>query len=270
MQPTFNRHEPDFDVLHRVSEGLFTFVTRFQFGEIPLHNRSLIVHVPTASSDGRGSLVIINPAELSASIRAAIEELEQQSNAVVRYLISPGDWHHLFIEQHARAFPHARAHVPPGRIPAQSPAYEYATIDVLADNPFPELAPHLQISIFRGLVDFLDPARPRKRPRYELVFHHPASRTITSGDVLYYSGADALTPEESARGLHLRTLGFHFLKWQLIGDPQAVARSLERILQWDFAHYISIHGGPGNMLEREAKAHIESLLTWAKAPPTDG
>lgn len=179
----------------------------------------------------------------------------------MRYLISPGDWHWLFIGQHLAWFPEATAYVPPGRIPAQKPDFAYKLIDVAAPNPFPELAPHVVALTFEGLLDFTTPEA--SLPRHELVFYFPKARAITSGDVLYYLGVDEPNERQKSLGQRARVVDFQFAKWRMVRDPAAVRRSLERILGWDFDRYISVHGGPGNMLEAGAKNHIARLLEWA-------
>lgn len=261
----FNRHEPDFDVLHRVCEGLYTFTTRFLFqGAHPIHNRSLIVHVPAASTGERGTLVVINPAELTPRVQRQLEQLEAELFASVRYLISPGDWHWLFIRQYVAAFPTATAYIPPGRIPSLLPDFEYRLIDVCAPNPFPELAPYVVALCFDGLLEFT--VTDEQRPRHELVFYFPQARAITSGDVLYYHGVEQLTEPQSALGAKARVVDFHFAKWHMVRDPALLQRSLERILDWDFDRYIAIHGAPGNMLESGARGHVAQILAWARTP----
>jgi hypothetical protein len=262
----FNTREPGLDVLHHVGENVYTCVTGFLFdGKFPMQNRSVIVHVPARSAGERGALVIINPVELSPAMEQGIRRLEEQTNATVKYLISPGDWHYLFIGQHVKAFPEARAHVPPGRIPGKNPDFPYTLIDVEADNPFPELAPHVVVQSCKGLLDFTDPEG--KLPRYELVFYLPALRAITSGDVFFYVGADELSPMQKTFGMQLHVLDLHFMKWRMVKDPEALRASLARILEWDFDRYIAIHGDPGNMQAQGSKADVEKILAWARTPP---
>lgn len=267
MNSTFNRHEPDFDVLHQVSENLYTFVTRFLFdGKMPLHNRSVVVHLPARAGQARGTLVIINPSELHPATHQALKQLEEQLQATVRYLISTGDWHYLFMGQHLGIFPEAKAYVTPGRIPSKNPGFPYTLIDVTADNPFPELAPELQVLNVHGLLDTTDPHK--KLPRYELVFHHPESGVLTSGDVLWYRLGELPAPL-LALGARSGVLEFHFWRWKAVRDAKALARSFEQMLRWNFDRYIPVHGAPGTLLEAGAKAHLEAVLAWAHAPPAD-
>jgi hypothetical protein len=262
MSEFFNRHEPGFNVLHQVSEQLYTFVTEFVFaGKVPIQNRSIVVHLPAGEGRRRSALAIINPAELHPSVEGALRRLQAETGAAIEYLISPGDWHYLFIGQHRRAFPEAKAYIPPGRIPSKNPDFEYTLIDPDLDNPLRELAPHLMVSSFKGLRDFTDPAG--KLPRHELIFFFPHANALTSGDVLYYNGVSELSATQKAIGHIANRVDFHHMKQKLVLQPALVRRSLERILEWDFDRYISIHGDPGNMLERGAKSQIAQLVDWA-------
>jgi len=264
MSSDFDRHEPGFHVLHRVSDTVHTYVTEFLFqGKAPIHNRSVIVQVPAAT--GPGSLVVINPAELRPEVEAGLRRLEEQTGARITHLISPGDWHHLFIGQHLRAFPGAVAYVPPGRIPAMQPDLAHRLIDVSGADPFPELAPHVAVHVVQGLRDFTEPSKPR----YELVFHLPAIGAITSGDVLYYIGKPELHPVQKAIGQRAGVVDFHFHKWVMVANPTALQRSLDHVLGWTFDRYVSIHGDPGNMRESGARADVEAVRAWAGAPPAD-
>jgi hypothetical protein len=264
MTHSFDRHERGFNTLHRVSEHLYTFVTEFKFlDRVPIQNRSIVVHLPAGQGRSRSALAIINPVELHAPMEQALRQLELETGAAIEYLISPGDWHYLFIGQHRRAFPRARAYVPPGRIPSKQPDFDYTLIDVEVDNPFPELAPFVVAHNFKGLRDFTDPSG--QLPRYELVFFFPDAQAITSGDVLYYNGVGELSAAQQAIGQVANRVDFHHMKRKLILDPGLVTRSLERVLEWEFDRYVSIHGDPGNMLERGAKADIAKLVDWARA-----
>jgi hypothetical protein len=251
--PLFDRHEPGFDVVHRLAPDLYSVVTRFDFmGKVPLQNRSFIVHRPAARPGERGALAIINPVELRPPVRAGLGALADELGADVRWLISPGDWHYLFIGQHLEAFPDARAFVPPGRIPDKQPGFPFTLIDVAAANPFPELLPAVDTIVCQGLKAIDTPESTG--PRWELAFYFPSVQAFTSGDVFF---------------LKEGRLDFHFYKWRMIRDRAAFQRTLERILAWRFDGFLSIHGDPGHMMESGARADVERLLAWIQAPPPD-
>jgi hypothetical protein len=257
----FDRNEPGFDTLHRVADGLYSFLTEFKFdGKFPIHNRSYVVHVPHL-----GSLAIINPAELSTKTAAAIHALEAELGAQVRYLISPGDWHYMFIDQHVKAFPEASAFVPPGRIPSKQPSFPFTLIPIDGSPVLPELAPTLTMHVVQGLRDVMDPEG--KRPRYELVFHLPAIRAISSGDVFYYIGREPLSQIQQMLGQRALAVAFHFHGWKMIASGEALQRSLAHILTWDFDRFLSVHGDPGNLAERGVHADVAKILAWVEQGP---
>ena len=261
MPMPFNSAEAEFGRLHRLSDHLYSYLTHFLFnGVSPVNNRSVVVHLPTEA--GRAAaLAIINPAELNADLIADLKALEQRTGAEVRYLISPGDWHHLFIGSYLTHFPSATAYLPPGRIPAKQPSFPYSLIDVTSDCPFPELRPHLDSLTFRGMLDVEDPTRTR--PRYELAFYHPESQAFTAADIFAYQGVGAPAPTLAARGQQYGVLAFHFFREKIILDPSAVASSIDLIAAWRPEHYVCQHGGLGNMIVGKAYEQVEAVQRWA-------
>jgi hypothetical protein len=192
MTRPFHSAEAEFGRLHQLSDHLYSYLTHFMFnGTVPLHNRSVVVHLP-AGANIAAALVITNPAELNPSLTADLKALEQRSGAQVRYLISPSDWHFLFIGTYLSEFPSATAYIPPGRIPAKHPDYPFTLIDVSIDNPFPELSPHLELFNFRDMLDVEDATRTK--PRHELAFYHPESQAFTAADIFQYQRVDTPWP----------------------------------------------------------------------------
>ena len=264
MPMPYNSAETEFGRLHQLSDHLYCYLTHFLFnGTVPLNNRSLVVHLPyTSDSSHTAALAIINPAELTPALIADLHALEQRTGAEVRYVISPGDWHHLFIGSYLTAFPSATAFVPPGRIPAKQPSYPYSIIDVALDNPLPQLLPHVEVSTFRGLLDVEDPAR--QRPRHELAFYHPESSTFTAADIFQYHGVGEPSPALAARGQQYGQLAFHFFRERIIRDQAAVVQSLGRIAAWRAEHYVCQHGGLRNMIVGRAYEQVEAVQRWAE------
>ena len=255
----FNPNEPDFNTLHQVSDHLYCYLTKFLFnGEIPLSNRSIVVHLPYPHG---GEICIINPAELSTKVLTSLKNLEQSTGAKIKYLISPGDWHYLFIGSYLKEFPEATAYVPPGRIPRKNPQYPFTLIDISLENPFPQLRPYLEVLNFRGMRDFEDPTRTL--PRYELAFYHPESRAFTAADIFMYTGVGELSASLKAAGLRFGVLEFHFMKAKIILDSEAVAKSIGKLLAWQPENYICQHGGLGNMIKGGVHNHLEELRQWA-------
>jgi len=252
-------NESEFDTLHQVSDHLYCYLTKFLFnGTVPLNNRSIVVHLPFAQG---GDIAIINPAELSPKVLTSLKSLEQSTGAKIKYLISPGDWHYLFIGAYLKAFPEATAYVPPGRIPSKNPQYPFSLIDITIENPFPHLRPYLEVLNFRGMRDIEDPTKTR--PRYELAFYHPESKAFTTADIFMYTGVGEMGAGFKAAGLRFGVLEFHFMKANMILDSEAVAQSIGKILAWKPENYICQHGGLGNMIAGGVCHQLEDLRQWA-------
>jgi len=272
MSADFDTKEPAFNVVHKVSENVWTYLIKFAFyGLFPLHNRTVVIRIPprAASIDGeskteppKGSLVLINPSNPDQSIIKQLKKLELDTNSDVEYLVSPCDWHYMFIGHYMKDFPKAKAYIPPGRIPLQKPKYEYTLIDM--SNPLPQLAPDLQLLPFWGLSD--NPGRePFYLPRMEFVFFHPESKMITSGDCMYYFGTRNIT--NVLAGMGKKQLRFHYQNWKVVADAELCLQTTKRMLEWDFDRYICIHGGLGNMQVSGAKADVAKFVDMFSRPP---
>lgn len=262
-QAHFDSHEADFNRLHKIADGLYSFVTYFRYdGKAPLQNRSIIVHRP--SETGKGELLIINPAEISSGIQEDLQALELRLNAKITRLISPGDWHYMFIGDYLKHFPAAKAYVCPGRVPEKNPGFPFTLIDVDSKSKIQTWSPELEIIAVQGLRDFSSPLPDN--PRNELVFYHPSSRSIIVGDLLWYARGE-LEPHQMAMGMRANLLEFHFAKWKMVRDRQLLLDCLSEIMKWDFVHFISVHGGPGNMLLNTAKHQMQAIVDWARSGP---
>jgi len=273
MSDTFNIKEPAFNVIHKVTENVWTFLIKFNFfGVLPLHNRTIIIRIPprpAADAGGeektenkpKGTLVLINPSNPDKSVIDQLKKLESDTDSEVLYLLSPCDWHYMFIGHYLPHFPKAKGYVPPGRIPLQKPKYEYTLINM--DDPLPQLAPDLHVLSFKGMSD--KPSRKPCHPRREFVFFHPASKIITSGDCMYYFAKRGIT--QVLAGEPKGVIGFHYKGWAVVSNADECLASVKKMLEWDFDRYICVHGELGNMLESGAKAHVQKFVDYFSHPP---
>ncbi|RUS26038.1 hypothetical protein BC938DRAFT_471301 [Jimgerdemannia flammicorona] len=263
----FDINEPDFNLVHKASEGVWTYLTQFTFmGRVPIGNRSTMFLIPHLQS-----LVIVNPAELSAELVDQIKAVEKETDAKVRYLLSPGDWHYLFIGAYLKHFDKAKAYVPPGRIPFKNLDFPYETYDTTLSNPLPELLPTLLIFTFRGMCAIEDPTR--KTERHEYLFYHPATRALTSGDVLYYrqplnaptASDDALTKIGQVYG----HVDFHQSRWKCIRNVAALKWSVEEALKrfTEVERFISPHGRVGNVKVGGVREDLVKITEWLEDTP---
>jgi hypothetical protein len=257
-------NEKDFNQLHQIGEGLYSYVTEFRFdGKVPIQNRSILIHFQRGSD--RGDIIVINPAALQPELVQQIRDLCLKLKADIRLLLSPGDWHYLFIGDHLKTFPTAKAFLPPGRIPSKEPQFSF---EIFRHQKQGTLAPYesvLECALVAGLKDFPTEDNPLSVvPRYEYVFFHKPTQCLIAGDVVWYERFQ-LRPHQKALGIPLNTLTFHFGKWQIVGDIEAVKSSFAQIANWPFHHLISIHGDPGNFLVDVAHKQWDQVLDWAKS-----
>ncbi|KAJ3086999.1 hypothetical protein HK102_012007 [Quaeritorhiza haematococci] len=262
---------------NKVAEGLYTYLVPFNFFNlVPINNRSIIIHCPSTidPTTKKSTLVVINPTNAPDSLWPDLRALESTLNASVRYLISPGDWHYMYFSSWLKAFPTAKAYIPPGRpeskmheLKPQNLEYDYELIDVMKDNPFPELEPDLKVLTFRGLGQI----GARETLRWEFVFLHVGSGCVTSGDVLYYNRQRRRGWVQWMIGQDINRIDFHFAKWSMVRHGDGIRYSLQKILEWDFDRYISVHGNVGNALTTSAKEQVQELLEkWARCQPAPG
>jgi len=209
----------------------------------------------------KGVLVLVNPSNPTQAVIDSIKKIENETNSEVRYLVSPCDWHYLFIGHYLPHFPNAKAYVPPGRIPAQKPKYEFTLIDM--QNPLPELSPGLKVLSWQGMSD--NPSAKPVVPRGDFVFFHAASKTVTAGDCLYYLNSRSFT--SVLAGQVTDRVSFNYKGWKAVYDAEKCVQTVKTIMGWDFDRFIPLHGNPGNLCPQGAKEHIGKLLPWFRDPP---
>jgi len=222
-----------------------------------------MIRIPRKGEEekSKGILVIINPCNPSQNVIDGIKKVEKETNSEVEYLLSPCDWHYLFIGHYLPHFAKAKAYIPPGRIQLQNPKFAYTLVDM--DNPLPELAPHIQIVTWRGMSDNPD-ANPVV-PRGDFVYFHPESKLMTSGDCLGYFKERGFV--QVLGGQASGQIIFNYKGYKHIHDADLCIETVKRILNWDFDRYVYIHGPLGNFLEKGAKESLAKLLTFFEKPP---
>jgi len=191
------------EVLVKLTEGVWSWVSPFTFvyGEwaIPMFNRGypvclffsrthsslclstcifffrVLVHIPS-----KNALAILNPSELKGDVEKHIHDVEAATGATVQYLVSPGDWHWVFIEAHLKAFPHAKAYLAPGRVPSKAPAFEYTILEYENKTTvLDELAPDLIVVPFQGCINTED---GDGGARHEFIFYIKAAKAVANAD----------------------------------------------------------------------------------------
>ena len=177
-----------------------------------------------------GDLLIHDPARIDERLKRQIDEL-----GVVRYIIAPGSYHHLFVTDFQQLYPQAETFICPG-LEKKRPDIPFDWI--LGNRPDPRWAGEIDQVLVHG-----------SRFIWEVAFFHKPSQTLILVDLLENIGDDYQHPA----GWLLR------FWWKVVlrmwnnpkaapeyqmgwGNKSLVRQGLETILDWDAQRIILQHG----------------------------
>lgn len=179
----------------------------------------------------RVRILLHSPCRIDAETKREIEALGE-----VGYIVAPGSYHYFHVESAQIAFPAARTYICPG-VERKRPKLGFEWI--LGEKPPPVWAEELSQTLVRGT-----------RYIWEVAFCHEPTITLILVDLV-----ENIT--DSSKGTDWVTrfwLKAVFRMWNRplpapeyrLGwvDREAVRRSLERILSWDFERVMMAHGDP--------------------------
>ena len=195
-----------------------------RFGGMDLFGRMTVIRL------SNGDLLIHDPCIISNTLKHEIDRLGE-----VKYIIAPGNFHHLFVTDFQALYPSAKTFICPG-LEKKRPDISYD--GVLGDNPEPPWADDLDQVVIKGT-----------RFIWELAFFHKPSKTLILVDLLENIGDDY----SHHAGLYLR------FWWKLVfrmwnnpraapeyqmgwGNKEQVKQGLEKILSWNAERIILAHG----------------------------
>lgn len=255
--------ETDFDTVHEiVPNKVWTVITYNPRGQTD-YNRMIVFKIPPVADYDDDSLVLINGVDLRDSVVQGLELLETP----VRWVISPGDWQWLYLDQYVRHFPDISVLVPPVRIPEQAgDSFNYTVMEDNS-NPLSFLAPHILSGVIGGL------RQPSGRAvRRELYFYHVETETLVIGDpIFYYSCGAPLVNRFVSPGLRTQRLHlWNVLSTTMFNDAEKMRESMDVVLELNFTRFIPIHGAPGSILtaatEPSAKEQLRLTLNGFWGP----
>ncbi|HWA26014.1 MAG TPA: DUF4336 domain-containing protein [Lacunisphaera sp.] len=173
----------------------------------------------------RGGLWIHSPIPVTAELRAELAALGD-----IRHVIGPNCFHDECLREFQAEYPAALFHAAPG-LAAQKRDVRFGA--ELSDAPHPDWTGVLEQHLIKGM--------PKLN---EVVFFHPASRTLIIADIAFNLGPDgnwlfALLMRLNGAWGHFGPSRFcrMFMK-----DKAAVRASIDFILRWDFDRVIVGHG----------------------------
>ena len=220
-------------MLQPVAPGLWHQQHRFSMLGIGTSTRMTVVRL------GDGTLWVHSPVPLAPDLRAQVRTLGD-----VAWIVAPNRYHHLYAGEWAAAFPAATLYGAPG-LAARRPDL---TVRPLGAVPEPAWACDLGQVFVEGLPML-----------NETVWCHYASRSLIVTDVVQYvSGHVPLSAVlyTSIMGVYRRVSVPNAIRLA-IRDRAAFARSVQKILAWDFDRVVFAHNV---ILENNAHETVRRAL----------
>jgi len=242
--------ENSFINVEPIFPGFWTVLTHFLFDDMyETNNRMLIVRVDTLPSP---FLAIINGPHLCPETIRQLKALEVSEKIPIKHIISPGDWHYLFLPEYLVAFPNATIHIPPGRIQRKDPIHSknYTLIDM--NEPLLFLLPTILTIPWQGLCQGPSDGTYALDPRNELVFLLPFHSTLLAGDTLFYEDCGKPAP----------VIQFNPAGSAMILDREKAQITAEEIALLPFDGFVNIHGAPGTMASKGAHLLVVNALSF--------
>ncbi|MCG6939012.1 MAG: DUF4336 domain-containing protein [Gammaproteobacteria bacterium] len=207
-----------------VSEKIWLLEYPVRFGGMDLFGRTTIIRLEN------GDLIVHDPCKIDDSTKGKIDEI-----GIVKYIIAPGSYHHLFVTDFQEKYPNAETFLCPG-LERKRPDIKFEWI--LGNKPDHRWEDAIDQVLVQGTKHI-----------WEVAFFHKSSRTLILVDLLENIGDDY----GHEAGLLLR------FWWKAIfrmwnnpkaapeyqmgwGNKEIVKITLNKILSWDAKRVIIAHG----------------------------
>lgn len=206
-------------IFQELADGIWSAALPLRMPGLDIGTRTTLVRL------GDGGLFVHSPGKLTPELRAEVDQLGE-----VRECVAPNKYHHLYVREWKTAYPEARIHAAPG-LQEKRKSFQF---DSVLDDEAPEA--------WRGVLDqHVIQGSPAMG---EVVFFHPASRTLISCDL----AMNIQSPKGlgarifwTLNGVH-RRFGPSRMVRLTIRDKGAARRSIDRLLEWDFDRVLIAHG----------------------------
>ncbi len=225
-------------LIEYVKGQIWIFEYPIRFGGMDLFARTTIIRL------NNGELVIHDPSSLDKDIKSEIDSL-----GVVKYIIAPGNYHHLFVTDFQEKYPSAETFICPG-LERKRPDLKFDWI--LGEKPDARLGGTLEQALIQGT-----------RFIWEVAFFHKPSKTLILVDLLENIGDNY----QHKAGLWLQ------FWWKIIfrmwnnpkaapeyqmgwGNKKFVKNGLNKILSWNAERVILAHG-------ENIEKNVHSVLSTA-------
>ena len=236
-EPQANGVSEGVPVLRPWSEDVWIAEAPLRFYGVPFGTRMTVLRMPD------GGLVLHSPIDPTPALRAEVERL-----GPVRHLVAPNKLHHLFVGAAKATWPEARLWAPPGLAARRA---DLAFDAALEDAEPADFGNMLEPLVVRG-----------SRVMQEVVFLHPASRTLLVADLCEHFGPwSPWLTRCVARVARMYGRPCMPPDWRAsFRDRGAARQSFERLLGWGFDRAILAHG---RLLEAGARQALADSFRWA-------
>lgn len=205
--------------IRNLAEGLWTVEQPHKFLGTDVGGRMNVIRLSS------GGLSLHSPVRLTDELGRWLGGLGE-----VNYIVAPNRFHHLYVGDYARSYPGARLLAAPG-LPEKR-----------RDLPFSGALGESASADWNGEIEILVVSGMRKLN--EVVFLHKPSRTLILTDLLF-NFSENLTAGQKVfaffEGVRGKPSVWLLMRYVVIKDKEAVRKSFERILEWDFDRILLAH-----------------------------
>ena len=225
-------------LIEYIKDQIWIFEYPVRFGGMDLFSRTTIIKL------NNGELIIHDPGRIDDALKCEIDSL-----GVVKYIIAPGNYHHLFVTDFQEKYPSAETFLCPG-LERKRPDLKFDWI--LSDRPDSRWEDTLEPALIQGTKYI-----------WEVAFFHKPSKTLILVDLLENIGDNY----QHKAGLLLQ------FWWKVIfrmwnnpkaapeyqmgwGNKKIVKNGLNKILSWNAERVILAHG-------ENIEKNVNSVLSTA-------
>lgn len=232
-----------------IAENLWVAQQPLRFLGLEVGTRMTVIRL------SNGHLVVISPIGLTPELIAELDEL-----GPVAYQIAPNRYHHLFAAPFKQKYPQAKFWAANG-LKQKRP--DLAIEQVISDESG-NIEGEIFYQQFAGVevpsTGTLHPIR-QSDPLNEVVFYHPATKTLIITDIAFHFDQDNAWETRLAGKIlgGYQTLQPTLLEKWCLKDRDRVERSIRAVLQWDFDRVIMAHG---SIIETNGKSMLKQGYEW--------
>jgi len=224
-------------MLQKLDENLWVVAAPQRFLGLPIGTRMTVVQLKG------GGLFLHSPVPLTPELQAGLAALGE-----VSAIACPNRYHHLHVKGYMETFPQAQVYAAPG-LPKKRKDLRFH--GVLGEKAPRLWEKDLEQTLIKGM-----PALS------EVVFFHPASRTLISTDLCFnYPPAESFWMRlyrQKIQDYDGKFCMARLIKFT-VRDRQALKSSCDRILKWDFDRITVTHG---EVLESGGRKAFQNAIDW--------